>query len=199
MAERVFISYRREDTAGHAGRLHDSLVSRLGSAEVFMDVGGIGPGVDFPTAIADAVASCDVMLAMIGNRWVTAANPSGGRRLDEPDDYVVAEIAAALERQVRVIPVLIDGGRMPLAAELPARLRGLERRNALTLDTVSWNTDLAAVLAALGERDPPAADERPPGGMNPRARNGHGPGPVATSAGSRSPRRSRSSGSPPFP
>ena len=149
MSLRVFISYRREDTAGHAGRLHDSIASRLASTEVFMDVGGIEPGADFMTAIADAVLTCDVMLALIGTRWVSTETSDGQRRLEDPDDYVVAEIAAALERQVRVIPVLIDGARVPENAELPERLRGLERRNALVLDTVSWASDLEAMLGAL--------------------------------------------------
>jgi hypothetical protein len=154
---RVFMSYRREDTAGYAGRLYDALDSRLDVAEVFMDVGDIEPGADFTTAIADAVESCDVMLALIGSRWATAVTPDGTRRLDDPDDYVVAEVAAALERDVRVIPVLIENAPMPAADALPERLRGLARRNAIDLSTVSWRTDLEALLAALHRLTPRSA------------------------------------------
>ncbi len=148
-ALRVFISYRREDSAGQAGRLCDSLSSRLPTATIFMDVGAIELGVDFATAIADAIASCDVMLALIGKRWITAATDDGSRRLDDPDDYVAMEIAAALERDTRVIPVLLEGAEMPRAVDLPARLQGLERRNALTLDTVSWSRDIEALISPL--------------------------------------------------
>jgi hypothetical protein len=151
---RVFVSYRREDTAGYAGRLYDSLASRLGDADVFMDVSDIEPGVDFTVAIAEAVGSCDVMLALIGPRWLAATNAEGGRRLDNPNDYVVIETAAALERDVRVIPVLIDGARMPLAHELPDRLRGLTRRNAVELSTVSWHNDVEALLVSLRRLTP---------------------------------------------
>jgi hypothetical protein len=105
----VFMSYRREDAAGHAGRLYDSLTSRLDVADVFMDVGDIEPGVDFTDAIAHAVEKTDVMLALIGPRWATAETSEGRRRLDNPDDYVVAEIGEALERDVRVIPAIFDG------------------------------------------------------------------------------------------
>ena len=156
---RVFVSYRREDTAGYAGRLYDSLTSRLDVADVFMDVGNIEPGVDFTVAIADAVESCDVMLALIGSRWVTAVTPEGRRRLEDADDYVAAEIGAALERHVRVIPVLIENTPMPAADSLPERLRGLARRNAIELSTVSWRTDLEALVAALHRLTP---QSRPP-------------------------------------
>jgi len=115
----------------------------------------------FTTAISEAVATCDVMLALIGTRWTTAANATGGRRLDDPDDYVVAEIGAALERQVRVIPVLVDGARIPHAAELPERIQGLSRRNGFALDTVSWTRDLDALLATLGGHGPPSAEHNP--------------------------------------
>lgn len=163
-AVRIFLSYRREDSAGYAGRLHDSLSARLAPAEVFMDVDEIEPGVDFMTAIAEAVGRCDVLLALIGTRWATAATTSGERRLDDPDDYVVAEIAAALQQNTLVIPVLIEGATMPKATELPERIGGLARRNALELDTVSWPRDLDTLVAALRRQYPQlAGSERPRG------------------------------------
>ena len=145
----VFMSYRREDAAGHAGRLYDSLTSRLDVADVFMDVGDIEPGVDFTDAIAHAVQKTDVMLALIGPGWTTAVTSEGHRRLDDPDDYVVAEIGEALERDVRVIPVLLESAPMPTANELPDRIRGLARRNAIELSTVSWRSDVDALVDVL--------------------------------------------------
>ena len=145
----VFMSYRREDAAGHAGRLYDSLTSRLDVADVFMDVGDIEPGVDFTDAIAQAVERTDVMLALIGPGWTTAVTSEGRRRLDDPDDYVVAEIGEALERDVRVIPVLLENASMPIANDLPDRIRGLARRNAIELSTVSWRSDVDALVDVL--------------------------------------------------
>lgn len=156
-ALRVFISYRRDDTAGHAGRLHDSISVSLEEADVFMDVGDIEPGVDFTMAIADAIGSCDVMLALIGPRWATATAADGRRRLDDPNDHVVSEIAAALERGLRVIPTLIDGAEMPEAAALPPRIADLARRNALQLSSVTWHSDLEILVAALRRLLPPPA------------------------------------------
>jgi hypothetical protein len=161
----VFISYRREDTAGYAGRLYDALGGRIGAGDVFMDVSDIEPGEDFSVAIADAVGSCDVMLALIGTRWATAVTADGSRRLDDPDDYVVVETAVALERDLRVIPVLIEGASMPEADTLPERLRGLARRNAVQLSTVSWRTDVERLVAALHRLAPrSAAPEAPASG-----------------------------------
>jgi hypothetical protein len=191
---RVFISYRREDTAGYAGRLYDALAARMGAHDVFMDVSDIEPGVDFSVAIADAVGSCDVMLALIGTRWATAVTADGTRRLDDPNDYVVVETAAALERDVRVIPVLVEGASMPEADALPERLHGLARRNAVQLSTVSWPTDLERLVAAL-QRLPPrlAAPEAPASGdlaPSAAARAGAAPlDPVAPGGGH--PRRRR--------
>jgi hypothetical protein len=147
---RVFISYRRDDTAGHAGRLYDSLVARLGpEAHVFMDVDDIEPGVDFTEVLHDAVSSCDVMLALIGPRWSVASATDGTRRLDDPSDYLVNEIGVALERNVRVIPVLVDGAPMPVVTELPDRLKTLVRRNAMWLRTTTWRADAEAIFEVL--------------------------------------------------
>jgi hypothetical protein len=156
----VFMSYRREDAAGYAGRLYDSLTSRLDVADVFMDVGDIEPGVDFTDAIAHAVERTDVMLALIGPRWTTAATPEGRRRLDDPDDYVVAEIGEALERDVRVIPVLLENTPMPTANDLPDRICGLTRRNAIELSTVSWRSDVDALVDALHRLVPLSAHSK---------------------------------------
>ena len=106
---RIFISYRREETAYAAGWLYDRLHEHFGGSQVFKDVDSIPLGDDFVEAITRAVGSCDVLLALIGDRWLTVADERDHRRLDDSDDFVRLEIEAALARDVRVIPVLVDG------------------------------------------------------------------------------------------
>src|SRR5215467_5353149 len=118
----VFISYRREDVEGHAGRLFGDLVAQFGKEAIFMDVTGIEPGRDFRRVIDTKVASCGVLLAMIGKNWVSAQDVSGRRRLDNPSDFVRLETAAALKRDIPVIPVLVQGAKIPEAEELPEDL-----------------------------------------------------------------------------
>ena len=153
------------------GRLYDALAARVSAADVFMDVSDIEPGVDFSVAIADAVGGCDVMLALIGPRWATAVTAEGSRRLDDPDDYVVVETAVALERDVRVIPVLIEGVSMPEADSLPERLRGLARRNAVQLSTVNWRTDVERLVEALHRTTPRSAAPEAPALGDPQCRS----------------------------
>src|SRR6185437_15166507 len=121
---RVFISYRREDSGYPAGWLFDQLAASLGADRVFKDVDSIEPGDDFAEVISDAVSSCAVLLAVIGDRWLAAADEDG-RRLDDPEDFVRLEIEAALTRGVRVIPVLVGGARMPRPGQLPPSLASL--------------------------------------------------------------------------
>lgn len=145
---RIFISYRRKEAAGHAGRLSDRLIRHFGRAQIFQDVGSIQPGADFAKDIADAVASCQVLLAVIGDRWLKIRDRQG-RRLDNPNDYVRLEIEAALNRKIRVIPILIEGARMPRADQLPGSLAGLTRRQALELSSTRFDDDVAHLLQAL--------------------------------------------------
>ena len=124
---RIFISYRREETAYPAGWLYDRLAGHFGG-QVFKDVDSIELGDDFVEVITRAVGSCDVLLALIGDEWLTITDEHGRRRLDNPDDFVRLEIEAALSRRVRVIPVLVGEARMPHADELPDSLAALVRR-----------------------------------------------------------------------
>ena len=110
---RIFISYRRGETAYPAGWLYDRLADRYGGEQVFKDVDSIELGDDFVEVITHAVGSCDVLLALIGEDWLTITDADGRRRLDGPHDFVRLEIEAALARDVRVIPILVDGARMP--------------------------------------------------------------------------------------
>ena len=119
---RFFISYRREDGSGYAGRIYDHLVQNFGEDHVFMDVDAIEPGQDFVAVIQSAVGSCSALIAVIGRNWV-GARPDGSRRIDDPEDFVHLEVATALERGVRVIPVLVDDAEVPKSTELPPRLQ----------------------------------------------------------------------------
>ena len=178
---RIFISYRRGETAYPAGWLYERLADHYGSDQVFKDVDDIELGDDFVEVITGAVGSCDVLLALIGGQWLTITDAHGRRRLDDPDDFVRLEIEAALARNVRVIPVLVDGAAMPSAEELPNSLAGLARRQALELspDRFEFETGrllrlldevLAEIRAAQAEPDatpgvPQAAAARPPAAL----------------------------------
>jgi TIR domain len=146
---RIFISYRRDETAYPAGWLFDRLAQHFGSAQVFKDVDSIELGDDFVEVISRAVGSCDVLLALIGDQWLTIADLHGQRRLDDPDDFVRLEIEAALARKVRIIPILVDGAKMPRADELPAGLSGLVRRQALELSPSRFEYDTSRLLKVL--------------------------------------------------
>ena len=100
----IFISYRREDSAGYAGRLYDRLAAHFGSHMVFMDVEGIEPGVDFVEAIEKAVTSCKVLVVLMGKAWLNIADGNGRRRLDDPNDFIRIETSTALKRDIRVVP-----------------------------------------------------------------------------------------------
>jgi TIR domain len=146
---RIFISYRREETAYPAGWLYDRLADRFGGRQVFKDVDSIQLGDDFVEVITRAVGSCDVLLALIGDQWLTITDTHGRRRLDDPDDFVRLEIEAALTRKVRVIPILVDGARMPRADELPDSLVKLVRRQALELSPARFEFDTSRLLKVL--------------------------------------------------
>jgi TIR domain len=146
---RIFMSYRREETAYPAGWLFDRLASHFGRGQVFKDVDSIELGDDFVEVITTAVGSCDVLLALIGDRWLTITDQDGRRRLDNPDDFVRLEIEAALTRNVRVIPILVKGARMPRADELPASLAKLVRRQALELNPSRFDFDTRRLLKVL--------------------------------------------------
>ena len=138
----LFISYRRSDAEGEAGRLYDDVVRLFGSGAVFMDVSDIHPGKDFRQVLTDNVSKCAVLLAIIGPNWTSVTDASGARRLDQPNDFVRLEVAAALARGIDVIPVLVHGARMPTAAELPPDLQNLAYRNCFELTHARWSTEV---------------------------------------------------------
>jgi len=136
----VFISYRRDDASASAGRLFDWLTEQFGRAHVFLDTDKIASGDDFARVLDERLAASDVVLAVIGPRWLTIANDRG-RRLDQPDDHVRREVATALARGTRVIPVLVGGARIPRAEELPEPLLALAGRDAASVDEAKFERD----------------------------------------------------------
>jgi hypothetical protein len=155
----IFLSYRREDATPYARLLQSELTERFPDARVFMDLDSIEPGLDFVEVIERAVGSCAVLVVLIGRQWATLADEGGQRRLDDPDDFVRSEVQTALERGVRVIPVLVDGARPVRRQELPDELQKLARLNALELSSGRYRYDadrlfnvIQRVLAEVKER-----------------------------------------------
>jgi hypothetical protein len=152
-SDRVFISYRRDDAAGYAGRLEEALEKRLGHGSVFRDVLDIPPGADFVEAIRQRLAGAQTVLVLIGPRWAGGDTPSA-RRIDDTKDLVRLEVQEALACGARIIPVLLPGARMPSEAELPAPLQALARRNALSLGDTHWGADIDRLVASIGLKPP---------------------------------------------
>ncbi|MDX6582659.1 MAG: hypothetical protein QOI10_1843 [Solirubrobacterales bacterium] len=165
---RIFISYRRQDSSGYTGWLHDRLAAEFGTEQIFLDLDAIDAGADFVERINHAVGECDVLIAVIGDEWLTTADPTGRRRLDDPADFVRLEIAAGLERDVKVIPALVAGAAPPSADQLPEPIKGLANHQALELTDSRWDYDIGRLITQLRAIDgsspapPPAvADHRP--------------------------------------
>ncbi|HET7667342.1 MAG TPA: toll/interleukin-1 receptor domain-containing protein, partial [Mycobacterium sp.] len=146
----IFISYRRSDASGYAGRLYEHLAKHFGKQRVFMDIDTLQPGLDFGQALDAAVSGCDVLVALIGPNWLRATDADGNRRLDNPDDFVRLEIGAALAREgVRVIPVLVGHADLPHASALPDELKPLARRHSVELSDQRWDFDVGRLVARL--------------------------------------------------
>ena len=148
--QNIFISYRRDDASDVTGRIADVLRSKFGENLVFKDVDSIPLGSDFRRVISDAVGRCDVLLAVIGDDWLHAADEAGARRIDDPNDFVHIEIRAALDRDVPVIPVLVEGVRMARDRDLPESLRALAFRNAISVRSdPDFHNDMERLCRAL--------------------------------------------------
>ena len=145
----IFVSYRRSDSQGEAGRLFDDLVHTFGEDKVFMDVSGIEAGRDFRKAIEEGVTKCGVLLVVMGPEWLTAKDERGASRLNDPGDFVRIETASALRRDIPVIPVLVRGATMPSAEHLPEDLKELAYRNCIELTHPRWKSDVQLLNGAL--------------------------------------------------
>ena len=149
-APKVFISYRREETAAYAGRLYDAMVPQFGDRNVFMDV-DLEPGIDFVQRITAAVSACHVLIVVMGPRWATLEDEDGVR-IAEPGDFVRLEVGTALRRSdVTVIPVLVSGARMPDPDDLPPDIAPITRRNALELSDTRWRYDVGRLTKTLDQ------------------------------------------------
>lgn len=158
---RIFINYRRLDSEGYVGRLFDHLTRHFEPSDVFMDVDSIPPGADFLKFLEDAVAACDIFIAVIGPQWLTINDEAGTRRLDNWNDFVRIEIASALEQGKLVIPVLVGRARMPAPAELPDVLAALSRRNAIELSHQRFAYDADKLISAIKSYAPANPHSKP--------------------------------------
>ena len=178
----VFISYRRADSEGQARALSLELEKLLGRDSLFMDVDGIALGRDFRQIIHERLQHCDVMLALIGPRWLDAADAKGNRLLDNPRDFVRQELAAALKRNILVIPVLLQGTPIPSPEQLPEDIRDLSYRNGFDLEHSTWESDVREMVKRLGldqqtatptvSPEKASAPPRTPGTPTPMKRSG---------------------------
>ena len=160
----MFISYRREDAAGHAGRLYDWLTRRFGEHGVFIDVVAIGPGKRVRDVIGNVLEACWAVLVVIGPQWLTPKDGTGKPRIWDPDDVLRNEVETALrDDDVEVIPVLVEGARMPRREDLPEELSELRERNAAELSDVRWRYDVGLLGETLERRRLPSGtgSERP--------------------------------------
>jgi hypothetical protein len=130
---RIFISYRRNDSADVVGRIYDKLMNQFGKENVFKDVDSIPLGIDFREYLDKSVSNCNIFLAIIGTRWLEVKSSDGKRRIDDSGDFVRIEIESALQRNIPVIPVLVQNATVPTATELPLAIRQLAYRNGISV------------------------------------------------------------------
>ena len=149
MAAKVFSSYRREDSAAYAGRIQDRLEREFGRDLLFIDVDGIPLGINFVKVLREEVAKCGVLLVVIGPHWLDVRDEERTRRLDNPNDFVRIEIAAALQREIPVTPILLDDTRVPRSDQLPSDLQELALRNGLNVRHASFHTDMEKLILGL--------------------------------------------------
>ena len=149
----VFISYRRSDSGGHAGRLHDRLVAMFGSDHVFMDIDAIEPGEDWTERIQTTLQECDVVIALIGDRWLEERG--GRRRIDDVDDMLRQELVAALSSEARVIPTLVAGAELPRPQDLPKDIAQLAQRQAFKISDDRFNEDVRRLSRTVQKFVPP--------------------------------------------
>ena len=169
---KIFISYRRDDSAGYAGRLFDYLSAHFGANNIFMDIDTIEPGEDFRKVISKAVGTCDVVLVMIGKLWSTITDSQGQKRLDDPKDWVRMEIDTALsDRRVRVIPVLVRDAAMPSEHELPEGLKELVWRHASELSDSRFQHDVNKLISVIEHIETKTPKDSMQPGLKPRAQN----------------------------
>lgn len=153
MSDGIFISYRRDDTRHVAARLRNDLSARFGKPRVFRDIDAIEAGTDFTVALQEALSSCSVLVALIGDQWLTLTNADGQRRIDDPKDWTVREILEAQKRKIRVIPILVEGAAPLRESAVPDTLIPLTRLQALPLADTRWRGDLQNLVETIERLD----------------------------------------------
>ena len=150
MSGRIFLNYRRDDSRCPTLSLYNLLAQVFPREQLFMDVEGyIRPGDDFVEVLEEQVSACEVMIVVIGPQWLSLAGEDGSPRIADANDFVHIEIATALARKIRLIPVLVDGANMPKEAALPEPLKALTRRQETWLSHDRFNTDGQGLVKAL--------------------------------------------------
>jgi CRP-like cAMP-binding protein len=142
---RIFISYRRDDSEDDAVRLKKRLEQEFGADCAFIDVDHIGPGTNFEVQITKEISNCDILLAVIGPKWLDLLK----RRIDDPHDHVRVEVRTAIERPIFVIPILLEGTKIPRKADLPQDLQELPARNGVNLRSASFDDDMDQLARAI--------------------------------------------------
>jgi hypothetical protein len=180
MAGKIFINYRRDDSAPHALNVAQYLENTFGKRNIFIDIDRLRAGLKFRTVLEDKLGQCKVMLAIIGPNWIDARDgKTGSRRIDNPEDWVRVEIERALARNIPVIPILLDGARMPKASQLPKDLKELSKRGGIHISDASFYEDMVKLMrgleGALGVRrgDPYPQPIGYPFPVNPRLHEVH--------------------------
>jgi hypothetical protein len=154
---RIFISYRRGDSAYSAGRIRDHLITAFGRDRVFMDVSDLTPGELYSVVLVDAISQCDVVIAVIGKHWNRTGGRTVLRRLEDKDDWVRQELTAGIEKGKRIIPCLVDDAKMPRPEDLPADVADVARRQATEISPDHFERDVAALIDVLKRIAPKAA------------------------------------------
>jgi hypothetical protein len=152
----IFISYRREDSSGHAGRIYDRLAVSFGRKDIFRDIDHIRYGEDFIEAINKAVGSCKALIVIIGPQWLTIKDKQGQRRLEKPYDFVRIEIESALSMGIPIFPVLVGGASMPDADILPSGISGIARIQAIEVSESRFDYDVECLVKELEPKVGPA-------------------------------------------
>jgi type VI secretion system protein ImpC len=149
--KRIFISYRRDDTAPYAGRLHDNLTARYGKDQVFMDIDSIPPGADFVEVLNAKLILSDIMLVVIGKNWLLAKDENGNQRLNSPKDFVRLELSEAIRKNILIIPLLVGGASMPREEHLPSDIVSLARRQAIDISDHRFHVDIGKLVKFIEE------------------------------------------------
>ena len=150
MSGQIFISYRREDTQYPAKLIYDRLRLQFPHKQIFKDIDSLVPGDNFEQKIKDSLDSCEVLLAIIGRRWLSATDKEGRLRLSNEKDFVRLEVATALKRGILVIPVTVEGAPVPENDQLPDDLKQLSSLHAQPIDVGRhFETDVAGLVVAV--------------------------------------------------